>query len=105
MRQPRVIAAARAVVAVERYLRHLADRADDAALHPRPRFTETPLMSASLDDPADLAEARRQALAAIPQAHFAIPGDVAAAVAYFASPDAAHLTCASLAVDEGSSVQ
>jgi NAD(P)-dependent dehydrogenase (short-subunit alcohol dehydrogenase family) len=70
-----------------------------------PGFTETPLMSAWLAAQPDPAEARRAALAGIPQRRFATPEDVAAAVAYLASREAAHVTGASLAVDGGYTAQ
>ena len=70
-----------------------------------PGFTETPLMRAWFDHQPDPAEARRAALAGIPQGRFATPHDVAAGVAYLASPDAAHVTGASLAVDGGYTAQ
>jgi NAD(P)-dependent dehydrogenase (short-subunit alcohol dehydrogenase family) len=66
-----------------------------------PGFAETPLMSAWLDDQSEPAEARRRAAAAIPQGRFATPRDVA----YLASPDAAHVTGTSLAVDGGYTAQ
>ena len=70
-----------------------------------PGFRETPLMRAWLDHQTDSAEARRAARAGIPQGRFATPHEVAAAVAYLASPDAVHVTGASLAVDWGCTAQ
>ena len=66
-----------------------------------PGFTETPLMRSWLDHQPDPAEARRAALAGIPQGRFATPHDVA----YPASPDAAHATGAALAADGGYTAQ
>jgi NAD(P)-dependent dehydrogenase (short-subunit alcohol dehydrogenase family) len=66
-----------------------------------PGFTETPLLSAWLDQQPDPAAARAQANSAIPLGRVATPADVAYAVAFLASDEAAHITGASLAVDGG----
>lgn len=66
-----------------------------------PGMTRTPLYEewlAGLADPA--AEADRVA-AAIPLGRIAVPGDVAATVAFLASPGAAYLTGVSIPVDGG----
>jgi NAD(P)-dependent dehydrogenase (short-subunit alcohol dehydrogenase family) len=66
-----------------------------------PGLTETPLVEAWLarqDDPADF---RRSVTETIPQRRLATPEEVASAVVYLASPDAASVTGASLAVDGG----
>lgn len=66
-----------------------------------PGMTRTPLYEewlAGLADPA--AEAERVA-SAIPLGRIAVPGDVAATVAFLASPGAAYLTGVSIPVDGG----
>ncbi len=66
-----------------------------------PGFTETPLLTAWLEEQEDPAAARATADAAVPLGRVATHYDVAAAVAFLASDDAAHVTGASLAVDGG----
>lgn len=66
-----------------------------------PGMTRTPLYEtwvAGQDDP-DAVE--RETIAKIPQGRLAEPGDVAAAIAYLASADSAHVTGASIPVDGG----
>jgi NAD(P)-dependent dehydrogenase (short-subunit alcohol dehydrogenase family) len=64
-----------------------------------PGMTRTPLFEAWADEVGrDVVDA---AAAAIPQRRFATQEDVAAAIAFLASDDAAHITGASLPVDGG----
>ncbi len=46
-------------------------------------------------------EVEREALAGVPAGRFASPGEIAAAVAFLAGPDAGYITGSSLAVDGG----
>jgi NAD(P)-dependent dehydrogenase (short-subunit alcohol dehydrogenase family) len=66
-----------------------------------PGMTRTPLIAAWIAAQEDPAATERDATAAIPQGRFATPAEVAAAIAYLASDEAAHVTGASLAVDGG----
>jgi NAD(P)-dependent dehydrogenase (short-subunit alcohol dehydrogenase family) len=66
-----------------------------------PGITRTPLIEAWLAAQDDPCATERDATAAIPQGRFAEPADVAAAIAYLASDEAAHVTGTSLAVDGG----
>lgn len=66
-----------------------------------PGFTETPLMSAWLADQGDPHAVRVQTATAIPQGRFASPVDVAHAILYLASDEAAHVTGIVLPVDGG----
>jgi NAD(P)-dependent dehydrogenase (short-subunit alcohol dehydrogenase family) len=66
-----------------------------------PGLTATPLYLAYLRRQADPEATEATARDAIPQGRVAEPADVAAAIAYLASDDAAHVTGHSLAVDGG----
>ncbi len=66
-----------------------------------PGMTRTPLYEswvAGHDDPEAI---RRTVAAAVPQGRIAEPGDIAAAIVFLVSEDAAHITGASLPVDGG----
>jgi NAD(P)-dependent dehydrogenase (short-subunit alcohol dehydrogenase family) len=62
-----------------------------------PTFVRTPMTAAALDDPAFAADVRRR----LPDGEIATPGDVAAAIAFLASDEAAGITGHVLAVDKG----
>lgn len=66
-----------------------------------PGMTRTPLYEAWLAQQADPAAIDRETAAKVPQGRLAVPADVAAAIAYLASEDAAHVTGASIPVDGG----
>ncbi|MCH1881951.1 glucose 1-dehydrogenase [Agrococcus sp. ARC_14] len=66
-----------------------------------PGMTRTPLFEAWVGEQADPAATERQVAAAIPLQRIAAPGDVAAAVAFLASPGAAYITGTSIPVDGG----
>jgi NAD(P)-dependent dehydrogenase (short-subunit alcohol dehydrogenase family) len=64
-------------------------------------MTNTPLYAEWLSSQADPDATMRRVAGAIPLGRIAEPADVAAAVAYLASPEAAYITGASLPVDGG----
>jgi len=66
-----------------------------------PGMTRTPLYEQWLEEQADPAETERRVAAAIPLQRIATPADVAAAVAFLASVEAAYITGASIPVDGG----
>jgi NAD(P)-dependent dehydrogenase (short-subunit alcohol dehydrogenase family) len=66
-----------------------------------PGMTRTPLYEQWLEEQADPAETERQVAAVIPLQRIATPADVAAAVAFLASVEAAYITGASIPVDGG----
>jgi NAD(P)-dependent dehydrogenase (short-subunit alcohol dehydrogenase family) len=66
-----------------------------------PGMTRTPLYEAWVDGHDDPEATRRAVAAAVPQGRIAEPDDVAAAIVFLASDDAAHITGASLPVDGG----
>lgn len=66
-----------------------------------PGFTATPLFEAWLAEQPDPAAAAAAQNAAIPLGRVATPYDVAAAIAFLASDDAAHITGTTLPVDGG----
>ena len=66
-----------------------------------PGMALTPLIEDWLGDQPDPDAALAETLADIPLGRLATPRDVAAAVSYLASPDAAYVTGASIAVDGG----
>jgi NAD(P)-dependent dehydrogenase (short-subunit alcohol dehydrogenase family) len=66
-----------------------------------PGLTETPLVTAWLNRQDDPERTRRESAQRIPQSRFATSEEVASAIAYLASDEAAHITGASIAVDGG----
>lgn len=66
-----------------------------------PGLTRTPLMKAWLESQEAPDETRRNAELGIPQGRVAEPEEVAAAIAYLAADEAAHVTGVSIAVDGG----
>jgi NAD(P)-dependent dehydrogenase (short-subunit alcohol dehydrogenase family) len=66
-----------------------------------PGFTATPLYDTWLAEQSDPAAAEARVVGGIPQGRVGQSRDVAAAVAFLASDEAAHITGASLAVDGG----
>ena len=66
-----------------------------------PGMTRTPLFEAWIAEQDDPAAVEREVATAVPQKRIADPGDVAAAIVFLASADAAHITGASLPVDGG----
>lgn len=66
-----------------------------------PGMTNTPLYADWVAEQDDPAETVRRVASAIPLQRIAEPSDVAAAVAYFASPGASYVTGVSLPVDGG----
>lgn len=66
-----------------------------------PGATATPLYDAWVAASPDGERAAREAAARIPQGRLAQPRDVAAAIAFLASDDAAHITGTAIAVDGG----
>ena len=66
-----------------------------------PGMTRTPLYESWLADQDEPSRTEDEVVSAIPQGRLAQPADVASAIAFMASEDAAHITGASLAVDGG----
>jgi NAD(P)-dependent dehydrogenase (short-subunit alcohol dehydrogenase family) len=66
-----------------------------------PGMTRTPLYEAWVAEQEDPERVRREVAESVPQKRIAEPGDVASAIVYLASDDAAHITGASLPVDGG----
>jgi NAD(P)-dependent dehydrogenase (short-subunit alcohol dehydrogenase family) len=66
-----------------------------------PGLTATPLFREWIDSQPDPQGFEQRVLETIPQRRVGEPEDVAAAVAYFAADESAHVTGASLAVDGG----
>jgi NAD(P)-dependent dehydrogenase (short-subunit alcohol dehydrogenase family) len=70
-----------------------------------PGMTKTPLYDTWLAGTADPARSERDVLARIPLRRLAMPGDVAAAVAYLVSDDAQYVTGTTIKVDGGYTAQ
>ena len=69
-----------------------------------PCFVDTPLLGAWVDSMADPALARAQAAATQPMGRIGRPEEVAAAIAFLASPEANFITAVVLPVDGGATV-
>jgi NAD(P)-dependent dehydrogenase (short-subunit alcohol dehydrogenase family) len=70
-----------------------------------PGMTKTPLFDAWLASQPDPARAEYETISQIPIGRLASPDDVAAAVSYLASDDAAYITGTTIAVDGGYTAQ
>jgi NAD(P)-dependent dehydrogenase (short-subunit alcohol dehydrogenase family) len=70
-----------------------------------PGMTKTPLFDTWLASQPDPARAERETVSQIPIGRLASPDDVAAAVFYLASDDAAYITGTTIAVDGGYTAQ
>jgi len=66
-----------------------------------PGLTETPLLTAWLAQQPDPTSFRKSVEGTVPPGRLGTPDDVASAILFFASPESAHVTGASLAVDGG----
>jgi NAD(P)-dependent dehydrogenase (short-subunit alcohol dehydrogenase family) len=66
-----------------------------------PGMTATPMFDEYVEAQPDPMDARDQVASAIPQRRLATPDDVAAAVAYLAADESAHVTGASIPLDGG----
>lgn len=66
-----------------------------------PGMTRTQMFEAWLEQQDDRSAVEDRVLAGVPQGRLAEPADVAAAIAYLASDEAAHVTGTSIAVDGG----
>jgi NAD(P)-dependent dehydrogenase (short-subunit alcohol dehydrogenase family) len=66
-----------------------------------PGMAATPMFKTYIAEQADGEDTRRRVVAAIPQGRLAEPEDVAAAVAFLAADESAHITGASIPIDGG----
>jgi NAD(P)-dependent dehydrogenase (short-subunit alcohol dehydrogenase family) len=66
-----------------------------------PGMAATPMFKTYIAEQADGEDTRRRIVDAIPQGRLAEPEDVAAAVAYLAADESAHVTGASIPIDGG----
>jgi NAD(P)-dependent dehydrogenase (short-subunit alcohol dehydrogenase family) len=66
-----------------------------------PGMAATPMFKTYIAEEADGEDTRRRVVAAIPQGRLAEPEDIAAAVAYLAADESAHITGASIPIDGG----
>jgi NAD(P)-dependent dehydrogenase (short-subunit alcohol dehydrogenase family) len=66
-----------------------------------PGMAATPMFKTYIAEQADGEDTRRRIVEAIPQGRLAEPEDIAAAVAYLAADESAHITGASIPIDGG----
>jgi NAD(P)-dependent dehydrogenase (short-subunit alcohol dehydrogenase family) len=66
-----------------------------------PGMAATPMFKTYIAEQTDGEDTRRRVVAAIPQGRLAEPEDVAAAVAFLAADESAHITGASIPIDGG----